>query len=110
MVPERAQSKAPDLRALARHAGFTDRYVGKVFPCAFLAPDIVESILQGRQPDDLTLARLSREIPPSWPSNAGCLGSHLSHRDNRTLRNNDLFSSSHGFRCNLVTDSEQDFP
>lgn len=60
------EGKAPDLRALARHAGFTERYVGKVFPCAFLAPDIVESILQGRQSDDLTFAMLSREIPLSW--------------------------------------------
>lgn len=60
------EGKAPDLRALAGHAGFTEGYVGKVFSCALLAPDIVDSILQGRQPDDLTFARLSREIPLSW--------------------------------------------
>lgn len=60
------EGRASDLRALARHAGFTERYVGKVFPCAFLAPDIIESILQGHQPDDLTFARLSTEIPLSW--------------------------------------------
>lgn len=44
----------------------TERYVGKVFSCAFLAPDIVESILQGRQPDDLTFDKLSRGIPICW--------------------------------------------
>ena len=60
------EGKALDQRALARHAGMTERYVGKVFPCAFLAPDIVESILQGNQPDDLTFAKLSRQIPLSW--------------------------------------------
>lgn len=60
------EGKASDLRALARHAGFTERYVGKVFPCAFLASDIVESILKGHQPDALTFAKLSREIPLSW--------------------------------------------
>ena len=60
------EHKALDQRSLARHAGFTERYVGKVFPCAFLAPDIVDAILQGRQPDDLTFARLTREIPLSW--------------------------------------------
>ena len=60
------EGNALDQRALARHAGLTERYVGKVFPCAFLAPDIVESILQGRQPDDLTFARLCTDIPLSW--------------------------------------------
>lgn len=44
------QGKALDQRSLARHAGLTERYVGKVFACAFLAPDIVEAILQGQQP------------------------------------------------------------
>jgi site-specific DNA recombinase len=60
------EGTAPDLRALAGHAGFTERYVGKVFPTAFLAPDIVEAILQGRQPDDLTFAKLCTKIPLSW--------------------------------------------
>jgi DNA invertase Pin-like site-specific DNA recombinase len=60
------RGKALDQRALARHAGMTERYVGKVFQCAFLAPDIVEAILQGNQPDDLTFAKLSRQIPLSW--------------------------------------------
>lgn len=58
--------KALDQRALARQAGFTERYVGKVFSCAFLAPDMVETILEGRQPDDLTFAKLCEKIPLSW--------------------------------------------
>lgn len=57
---------ANDFRALACHARLTERYVGKVFPCTFLAPDIVESILEGRQPDDLTFALLTKKIPLSW--------------------------------------------
>jgi site-specific DNA recombinase len=35
------QGEAPDMRSLARQAGLTERYVGKVFGCAFLAPDII---------------------------------------------------------------------
>jgi site-specific DNA recombinase len=66
--------KALDKQALARHAGMTERYVGKVFECAFLAPDIVESILQGRQPDDLTFAKLANEIPLSWAEQRKQLG------------------------------------
>ena len=60
------EGNALDQRSLARHVGLTERYVGKVFPCAFLAPDIVESILEGRQPDDLTFARLCTDTPLSW--------------------------------------------
>jgi site-specific DNA recombinase len=60
------EGKVCDQRALGRQAGLTERYVGKVFPCAFLAPDIIESILEGRQPDELTFAKLSKGIPLSW--------------------------------------------
>ena len=52
------QGKALDMRSLARHSGLAERYVGKVFGCAFLAPDIIESILEGRQPHDLNFGKL----------------------------------------------------
>jgi len=58
--------RALDQRALARQAGLTERYVGKVFACAFLAPDIVEAILAGRQPRGLTFEKLTRNVPLSW--------------------------------------------
>ena len=60
------QGKALDMRSLARQAGLTERYIGKVFACAFLAPDIIESILDGRQPPDLTFEKLCHDIPLSW--------------------------------------------
>ena len=37
-------------------------YVGRVLRLTLLAPDIVEAILDGRQPADLTLAVLMRPI------------------------------------------------
>jgi len=52
--------------SLARETGLTERYVRKVFACAFLAPDIVEAILEGRQPRDLTFAKLTKKVPLSW--------------------------------------------
>lgn len=58
--------KAFDQRALARQAGLTERYVGKVFACAFLAPDIIEAILTGRQPRALTFEKLTRNVPLIW--------------------------------------------
>ncbi len=60
------QGDALDMRSLARQAGLTERYVGKVFGCAFLAPDIIESILEGRQPQDLNFEKLCEHVPSSW--------------------------------------------
>ncbi len=43
---------------------------------AFLAPDIVQAILEGRQPVDLTAARLMRlsNLPASWEDQRRLLG------------------------------------
>jgi site-specific DNA recombinase len=60
------EGKSSDQRSLTLHAGVTERYVGLVFGCAFLAPDIVEAILEGRQPRDLTFKKLCSNVPFSW--------------------------------------------
>jgi site-specific DNA recombinase len=51
------------------------RYVGRVIRLAFLAPDIVESIVEGRQPTGLTAEALTRhiEIPLEWRSQKAAL-------------------------------------
>lgn len=48
--------------------GFTDAYVSQLLPLAFLAPEIVEQILSGRQPAGLTAHRLIWEhrLPAWW--------------------------------------------
>jgi site-specific DNA recombinase len=68
------QGKAFDMRSLAREAGLTERYVGKVFRSAFLAPDIVEAILAGRQPQVLNFDKLSQNVPLSWVEQRERLG------------------------------------
>jgi hypothetical protein len=67
------------MRSLARQAGLTERYVGKVFECALLAPDIIESILDGRQPLDLTFKKLTKGLHPSWIEQRRELGFPLAH-------------------------------
>ncbi|MBI3129658.1 MAG: recombinase family protein [Candidatus Tectomicrobia bacterium] len=55
--------------------GCTDRYLRKVRPLAFLAPDITQAILQGTQPAELTLARLLRsKLTISWKEQRQKLG------------------------------------
>ena len=41
-------------------------YVGRLLRMTLLAPDIVEAILDGRQPVEMTLARLMRPVPVVW--------------------------------------------
>jgi hypothetical protein len=55
----------------------TDRAnVGKTLPLAFLAPPILEAILEGRQPVALTATRLKRggDLPLSWQEQTSFLG------------------------------------
>jgi hypothetical protein len=50
--------------------------VSKTLPLAFLAPDIVQDVLDGRQPLELTASRLKRigELPASWTAQRQLLG------------------------------------
>jgi hypothetical protein len=44
-----------------------ETYVGRVLRLTLLAPDIVEAILNGRQPAQMTLALLMQKFPVRWP-------------------------------------------
>lgn len=60
--------EAESIRHLARNNGCTEAYVRRLLPLAFLTPKLVEAILQGQQPKDLTLQKLTRleELPRDW--------------------------------------------
>ncbi len=60
------EGRVADIKSLVRKTGLTPNYVGKVLGCAFLAPDIVEAILDGRQPVTLKFENLYKHIPSSW--------------------------------------------
>ena len=60
------EGKGGDISSLARETGLTPHYVRNVFACAFLAPDIVEAILEGRQPLTLKFEDLYKHVPLSW--------------------------------------------
>jgi hypothetical protein len=50
--------------------------ISRFLPLAFLAPDIVEAILIGRQPVDLTIKKLRRiaSVPLGWADQKALLG------------------------------------
>jgi hypothetical protein len=43
-----------------------ERYISRIIPLAFLAPDITEAILEGRQPTHMTLETLRDDTPADW--------------------------------------------
>jgi hypothetical protein len=49
-------------------------YVSRVLRLTLLAPDIVEAILDGRQPADMTLAALMKPFPVGWGEERDTLG------------------------------------
>jgi site-specific DNA recombinase len=53
-------------RDLARQTGFDERYISRIIPLAFLAPDLTEAILDGRQTPELTLEKCVADVPLEW--------------------------------------------
>jgi DNA invertase Pin-like site-specific DNA recombinase len=72
LVTGRAQS----LVEIAKGEKVTRRYVGHLLPLAFLAPDIVASVLAGTQPVHVTTEMLTRcaELPLDWEAQRSLLG------------------------------------
>jgi len=58
--------KVSSLRSIANSAGLSERYVSQVIRSAFLAPDLVETVLQGRQPAHLTVRQVTKQLPCDW--------------------------------------------
>jgi hypothetical protein len=57
---------ANSITDLAEQKGVTDAYVCRLLPLTCLAPDIVEAILDGRQPKELRLAEMLGNGPVVW--------------------------------------------
>jgi site-specific DNA recombinase len=71
-----ASGRAQSLTAIAQAKGCSDRYVSHLIPLAFLAPEIVEAILAGTQPVDLTAEKLIKraDLPLRWAEQKALLG------------------------------------
>ena len=54
------------LEELAAANGVDRTYVGRILRLTSLAPDIVERILDGDEPDGISLRRLQQDLPVVW--------------------------------------------
>ena len=55
-----------DTDEIARHFKLNDAHVRRLLRFGYLAPDIIEAIVEGRQPRALTVRRLLHGIPCAW--------------------------------------------
>ena len=64
---ELATGRARSLQVLAKRDGISRRYIRRLVGLAFLSPQLVEAILQGGQPVELTATRLTElDLPLDW--------------------------------------------
>ena len=56
---------------LAEREGIAPSYLTRVLRLTLLAPDIVETILDGRQGSEVTLARVLEPFPLEWNQQSG---------------------------------------
>jgi hypothetical protein len=64
---ELVSGRARSLQELAKRDGISRRYIRRLVGLAFLSPQLVEAILQGRQPVELTAMRLTElDLPLDW--------------------------------------------
>ena len=73
---ELATGRARSLQELAKRNGISRRYIRRLVGLAFLSPELVEAMLQGRQPVELTTTRLAEfDLPLDWTEQQKLLAS-----------------------------------
>ena len=65
--------------SIAEKSRLDERYVGRMFRHAFLAPDIVQAIVEGSQPHHRSLIKLNTNLPSSWVEQRKLLGFSAMH-------------------------------
>jgi DNA invertase Pin-like site-specific DNA recombinase len=58
--------EVPSIQAIAKAENLTERYVARVLRGSLLTPDLMQSILDGRQPVGLTVRQLLDPPPMAW--------------------------------------------
>ena len=58
--------KYATIKEIAKADQINESYLSRMLRLTLLAPDVVEAILEGRQPQTCTLAKLMRRFPVLW--------------------------------------------
>ncbi len=66
--------KYADTVEIARQFKFGDEHVRRVLRIGYLAPDIIEAIVEGRQPRSMTVKRLLQRVPCDWADQRAAFG------------------------------------
>ena len=78
--------KYSSISDLAEALGLDRSYVSRVMRLTLLAPEIVETIVDGREPSGLSLEKLVKGMPVMWAEQHRCFGfSGLSNTSNTGL-------------------------
>ena len=72
------EGEVGSVREIARQENFSEGDVSRFLPLAFLAPDIVEAIVAGKQPPEMTAGKLKRLrfLAHDWQEQRESLGMH----------------------------------
>jgi hypothetical protein len=62
------------IREISNAEKINESYLGRVLRLTLLAPDVIEAILGGRQPSELTLPGLMRPFPVQWQAQRPTFG------------------------------------
>jgi site-specific DNA recombinase len=99
--------QASSIQAIAQAESLSGRYVARIIPLAFVAPDITEAILEGSHPQDLTLAKLCQRLPLAWPEQCRTLGFAAALEHQRVAPIARPRPARHCHRVHLTTGNQQ---
>ena len=68
------EGRTPSISTLANRLRVDRAYVSRLLHLTLLAPDIVEALLDGKEPSGLSLARLNKAFPLEWEKQRCDLG------------------------------------
>jgi hypothetical protein len=66
--------KYADTKEIARRFKLGDEHVRRVLRIGYLAPDIIEAIIEGRQPHSMMVKRLLQRVPCDWADQRAAFG------------------------------------
>lgn len=78
---------AASITEIAEREGLTDSFVTRMLALTTLAPDILQDVLDGRQPPSLTLQKVVGAVSPSWREQRACFCLEDSGREIGRKRN-----------------------